>query len=257
MQRHEQIIQLSNHVKDKLKQHQYPSSPSPLINSSDEFIEVNTSDDDDDINNNSKLNILCFLGKNNFFCQLDSLLITSENVNRRRRRNTFVTYKIKQPPESFFTDGKSHPNPNNISILQEKYAKQQQCQECIQHKHIIHYERQRLLRLYDENRNLTEQLRSSVLLNRQYENDIFKLKEHLRIVNSHLYEYHINFDELKQKIESEKKTTPKIDEEVQEEEDKHDTTLEHIKRLRDEVHMYNRLVNAKQQEEQKKVNFLF
>ncbi|CAF0980826.1 unnamed protein product [Adineta steineri] len=242
MQRHEQIIQLSNHVKDKLKQHQYPSSPSPLINSSDEFIEVNTSDDDDDdddINNNN------------------SLLITSENVNRRRRRNTFVTYKTKEPPESFFTDGKSHPNPNNISILHEKYAKQQQCQECIQHKHIVHYERQRLLRLYDENRNLTEQLRSSVLLNRQYENDIFKLKEHLRIVNSHLYEYHINFDELKQKIESEKKTTPKIDEEVQEEENKHDTTLEHIKRLRDEVHMYNRLVNAKQQEEQKKVNFLF
>jgi hypothetical protein len=46
MQRHEQVIQLSDHVKNKLKQHHYPSSPSPFINSSDEFIEVSSADDD-------------------------------------------------------------------------------------------------------------------------------------------------------------------------------------------------------------------
>jgi hypothetical protein len=46
MQRQEQVIQLSDHVKNKLKQHQYLPPPSPFINSSDEFIEINSTDDD-------------------------------------------------------------------------------------------------------------------------------------------------------------------------------------------------------------------
>jgi hypothetical protein len=51
MQRHEQIIQLSDHVKNKLKQYQYPPAASSFVNSSDEFIEVNSSIDDDDDDN--------------------------------------------------------------------------------------------------------------------------------------------------------------------------------------------------------------
>jgi hypothetical protein len=46
MQRQEQVIQLSNHVKNKLKQHQNLRTISPFINSSDEFIEVNSTDDE-------------------------------------------------------------------------------------------------------------------------------------------------------------------------------------------------------------------
>ncbi len=44
MSHHEQVIQLSNHVKNKFKKHQYAPISSPLINSSDEYIEVNTTD---------------------------------------------------------------------------------------------------------------------------------------------------------------------------------------------------------------------
>jgi hypothetical protein len=123
---------------------------------------------------------------------------------------------------------------------------------------MIHLERQRLLRLYDENKKLNEQLRSSASLNQRYKDDIQKLRYHLTKVNSHLYEYQINFDQLKQKIVSEKKTNPKIDEEK---EDKQDMTIDHLKRLRYEVQMYNRIVAAKQHQEekneQKQIDFLF
>ena len=46
MQRHQPIIQLSDHVKNKIKQHKYSRSASPFINSSDEFIEIESVDDD-------------------------------------------------------------------------------------------------------------------------------------------------------------------------------------------------------------------
>jgi hypothetical protein len=68
-------------------------------------------------------------------------------------------------------------------------------------------------------------------------------------MNSRLYEYHINFDQLKQTIISEKKTSPKIDEQ-KDEEDKQDTTIDHLKRLRYEVQMYKRIVAAKQKQEE-------
>lgn len=46
MQRHKQLIQLSDHVKNKLKQHQDLRTSSPLVNSSDEFIEIASTDDE-------------------------------------------------------------------------------------------------------------------------------------------------------------------------------------------------------------------
>ena len=46
MQRHEQIIQLSDHVKNKLKQHHHLPSSASLTDSYDEFIEVASTDDD-------------------------------------------------------------------------------------------------------------------------------------------------------------------------------------------------------------------
>ena len=184
--------------------------------------------------------------------------MTSDDTPRLRR-DTFTTYQVKQSSGSFFTDRKPHQNLT-VPILQQKYKKQQECQECIHREHIIRFERQKLLRLYDENKKLNEQLHSSTLLNQQYKDDIQKLKYHLAKVNSHLYEYQINFDQLKQKIVSGKKTSPKITEDKEEEKEE-DTTNDHLKRLRYEVQMYNRIVAAKQQQEQKneqyKIDFSF
>jgi len=46
MQRHEQVIELSDHVKNKLKQHHQLPAASNFIDSSDEFIEINSNDDE-------------------------------------------------------------------------------------------------------------------------------------------------------------------------------------------------------------------
>ncbi|UJR30178.1 hypothetical protein I4U23_017718 [Adineta vaga] len=224
MQRHEQIIELSNHVKNKLKQHQYLPTSSSFINSSDEFIEVDS-----------------------IYDGHDSLVTTSEPINRNRSE-TFTTYQVKELSDSFFTLGKTN-QPANNSLLLETYTKQQICQQCIHRDRIIHYERQRLLRLYDENKQLHEQLNSSLLLNHQYETDIQNMKHHLKKVNGHLYDYRLNYDQLKQKLMSENKR----DEEKIEHEDKQESTMEHLKRLRYEVNMYNRLIAAKQQQEYKRI----
>ncbi|CAF2981015.1 unnamed protein product [Rotaria sp. Silwood2] len=231
MQRQEQAIQLSDHIKNKLKQHHYSTESSSLINSSNEFKETNDNSNDHD----------------------SSLFASFENVTRPRH-DTFTTYQVTEPCELFFTEGKSNQTAN-VSILQEEYKKQHGCQECIHRNHILPLERQKFLRLYEENKKLNEQLRASILRNHQYEEEIQKLKYHLTKINSHLYEYQINFDQLKQKIVSEKKTNPKIDKEkqIETDEDKHNMTSDHLKRLRYEVQMYNRLVDAKQQQEQKMI----
>ncbi|CAF3445168.1 unnamed protein product [Rotaria sp. Silwood1] len=225
MQRHDQVIQLSDHVKNKLKQYQYPTESSSLINSSNEYKETNDTSNDN-----------------------DSLHFTSSENVTRPRHDTFTTYQVTQPSELFFTEEKSN-QITNVSVLQDEYKKQHECQECIRRNHIIHIERQKCLRLYEENKKLNEQLRSSILRNNQYEKDIQKLKYHLTTMNSHLDEYQTSFDQLKQKIVSEKKTTSKIDKEkqIETDEDKHDMTSDHLKRLRYEIQMYNRLVAAKQQ----------
>lgn len=47
MHRHEPIIQLADHVKNKLKRHKHLTKTSSFINSSDESLEVNSDDDGD------------------------------------------------------------------------------------------------------------------------------------------------------------------------------------------------------------------
>ena len=246
MQRHEQIIQLSDHVKNKLKQHKRSSIRPSFIDSSDEFIEINTIDDDDDDDNS----------KDNFSSRLPS-----PDDMTRQRRDTYTIFKVKQPSDLFFTDRKPELNQHN-SLLEEKYKQQKECEKCIRSNRIINLQRQDLIRLYNQNKQLNHQLHSSILLNHQYKNDIERLKHHLTKVNSHLYQYQTNFDDLKQKILSDKKTHPKIDEEEEEEEeeeerDEEDITIDHIKRLRYEIQMYNRIVAAKEKNEQKQIDLLF
>jgi hypothetical protein len=75
----------------------------------------------------------------------------------------------------------------------------------------------------------------------------------------------MNLNHLKQQIVSDKKASPKVDEEEEEEEeeeeqqqeDKQEVTSNHIKRLRYEIQMYNRIVAAKQKQEQKQIDYLF
>lgn len=189
-----------------------------------------------------------------FLFLLDSSVFLPSENTARERRDTYTTRNMNQPSDIAFIDRKFNYN-KNTSVLQEIYKKQDRCQECVHRHQTIQYERQQRLYLYEENKRLTEQLRSSKQLNRQYEEDIQNLKYYLKRMNSYLYEYQFNFDQLKQKIASDKKTNPKINEEKQVEivEVKQDTIADHLKRLRHEIDMYNRLVAAKQQQEQKNI----
>lgn len=182
----------------------------------------------------------------------DSVFYTPSANLIRQRRDTFTTYQLQKPSESFFTDRKSNSTAN-VAFLEEKYAKQQQCQECIRRHHIINYQRRHIAQLYDENKKITEQLRSSIMANDKYEQDIERLNYHLRKMNTHLYQYQINLDHLKQKNTPDKKTSPKIgrEPEVITNDDESVLTNDHLKRLRYEVEMYNRIVAAKQHKEEK------
>ncbi|CAF1493056.1 unnamed protein product [Rotaria magnacalcarata] len=228
MQRHEQVIQLSDHVKNKLKSYGYSPISASLINKSDECIDSN------DDNN--------------------SVFLSPPETANRERSDICTTYEMTQPSGLLFTD-KKISNNGNVSVLQENYRKQKECQECIRRYHKLLFERQQTIRLYEENKKLNEQLRLSVLLNHQYKEDIQQLKYYLRKMNSHLCDYQINFNQLQQKIVSQKTINLKINEEkkVEIDDDEQDMTIDHLKRLQYEIQMYNRLVAAKQEQEEKRL----
>ncbi|CAF3529212.1 unnamed protein product [Rotaria socialis] len=224
MQRHEQVIQLSDHVKNKLKSYGYSPIPAPLINQPDEFLDSN-----DDYN---------------------SVFLSPPETANREHRDTFTIYEMTQPSGLLFTDKKFSHN-GNVSVLQENYRKQKECQECIRRYHKLLFEHQQSIRLYEENKKINEQLRLSVLLNHQYKEDIQRLKYYLRKMNSHLCDYQINFKQLQQKIVSEKKINE--EKKVEIDDDDQDMTIDHLKRLQYEIQMYNRLVAAKQEKEEKEL----
>src|SRR5690348_10373393 len=107
------------------------------------------------------VNYILFLinKKKHFFVELNSSHVTSIENETRPRRDTYTTYEIRQSSGAFFTDRIPNKNPST-SILQEKYKKQQECQECIHRDRIIHRQRQDFLRLYTQNKQLANQLRS-------------------------------------------------------------------------------------------------
>lgn len=187
------------------------------------------------------------------------MYITAPEDLIRPRRDTYTTYEVKPRSGLFFTDRKSDEN-HNKSFLKETYKKQNECEECLQRDRIIYLQQQDLRRLYQQNKQLNKQLHSSILLNHQYENHIKTYKLHLTKVNTNLSEYQINYDDLKQKILSDQKTKTKIDEEQEEVDDDDNEPVDHIKRLRYEIQMYNRIVAAKEKQEknqEKQIDFLF
>jgi hypothetical protein len=161
MQKNKPIIQLSDHVKNKIKSHRITS-----FSVSSE--ELNLSDNTDNDN--------------------DSLISISPQKLVRKRRSTCVTYQIQSQP-----------------VFTEKSRQTQLCQECLRRENLIQTEHQNLLRIQKENKNLSEQFRSLILLNQQYEEENIRLKQYLTKLNTHLQEYQMNFNLLRQKMISEKK----------------------------------------------------
>ena len=202
-----------------------------------------------------------------FLFHSDSFHLTPPMLISHERRHASTTYPTRQPLEPLPIDRrplKSH----SVSVLHDRFDKQQPCQECLRRDRLYYVEHQRLVRFYQENKKIYAELRASVALNRQYEEENRRLKSHVAKLNSQLYEFQMNFDQAKQKSSSKKKTTSKfdakkavIDDDEDEDEndddddddDQEEATTDHIKRLRHEVQMYNRLVAAKQQQQEEKL----
>ncbi|CAF0790589.1 unnamed protein product [Adineta steineri] len=212
MEHHKQTIQLSDHVKNKLRLYQ----PTPMSLSSDELALSDNSDDD------------VFLGSS-----------TPEGPHRRRS-STFVTYEIRPPSKT-----QSVPSNKNIhSKVNLSPKSQESCSECQRRENVLHNEHERLLHVYNENRKLNEQLRLATLTNHQYQEENSKLKQHLTKMNTHLKEYQVNYDLLKDKLTLEKINQPK-----------QNIPTDPIKRLRHELQIYNEVIAAKQQKEQEQIDY--
>lgn len=222
MQRHEQIIQLSDHVKNKLKKHQHLPSSASLIDSSDEFIEIASTDDD-----NGKTSTVVLIRTNLSLIESNSSPLEQET---RPRCSTYTIQQVKQPSARFFTDRNGH-----VPMVKEKYRKQ--CEDCLRRNRLIDLQREDLLRLYNQNKRLNHQLGSMVLQNRQYQQEIDRSKDQLKECQKNLHEL-------------QKKLSPdsQIDDNEEEEEDGEENPVDHIKRLRYEMQMYNRLVIAKEKQ---------
>jgi hypothetical protein len=194
MEQHKQIIQLSDHVKNRIKFHQL----TPLSFSSDELILSDGTDSTTPQN--------CF----------------------RKRRSTFITYQVQQPSQSVLSFRDKRINSKQTQL----------CQECLQRENLIQIEHQRFLDIQKENRKLSEELRSTVLLNQQYQEENFRLKQHLTKINHHLREYQMNFDLFKQEIILEKNNKSK-----------EDVENEQLRRLRHELRVYSQVIANKRNEE--------
>ncbi|UJR16322.1 hypothetical protein I4U23_003228 [Adineta vaga] len=220
MQHSKQTIQLSEHIKNKLRQQQQ-QQPTPLSLSSDNLTLSDNSDNDD-----------VFLSAS-----------SPEKTTLRRRSSTFVTYELRAPSKSqSLHSARTIPSKINSAFKTSKAT----CQECHRRENLLRNEHQRLLHVYNENRRLNEQLRSVALINHQYQEENSKLKLHLTKVNTHLKEYQVNFDLLKQlmivdKHNKSKSNLPNGDDQ--------------LKRLRHELHAYNEIVAAKQQQEKQEIDY--
>ena len=195
MQRQKQVIELSEHVRNRIDQHHHQAGR-PSSNTSEEMYESSNIEDEEEDQDDTR-----------------------------------------PPAESFLSEQRAM-GAESVSYLQENYERQRQCRECSRRAHLLHVEQQRLQRASRENQKLHEQIRSSIALNRHYADENRRLKAHLDKINTHLYQYQLNFDQLKQKIQ----TNPKNEDEEQ-------MHVDHFQRLRHEVEMYNRHVAAKDRDD--------
>ncbi|CAF0993918.1 unnamed protein product [Rotaria magnacalcarata] len=213
MQHHQPIIQLSDHIKSKIKYHE----PGSVSCSSDELILSDHTHEDNESFPSSSLQHLY-----------------------RKRSSTFITRHTQKPSIPEYATVDKRNSFQSIRTPQQ----QEPCQECFHRQNLIQSANQRLLRAYNENRRLTEELRSFISLNHQYEEDNLKLKQHLMKMSAYLEEYKTHFNQLKQKFIAEKNN------QVQQ-----DFGNDQLRRLRHEMYVCKQVVASKQQEEQKNIDY--
>ncbi|CAF3165182.1 unnamed protein product [Rotaria socialis] len=213
MQHHQPIIQLSDHVKSKIKDRE----PGSFSRSSDELILSDHTNEDNESFRSPSLQHLY-----------------------RKRSSTFITRHTQKPSIPEYAIVNKRNSCQSIRTPQ----RQEPCQECFHRQNLIQSANQQLLRAYSENRRLTEQLRSFISLNRQYEEDNLKLKQHLMKMSAYLEEYKTHFNQLKQTFIAEKNN------QVQQGFDN-----DQLRRLRHEMHVCRQVVASKQQEEQKNIDY--
>ena len=244
MKRQNHKIELSNHMKNKL--HRYRTTQSSS-NCSDNFLD--SPNTEYERGNSYFLSLFCLHLLHSI---VESTYITPVDEEEEEEEEVL-------PNESYLSS-KRATQYESRSYLMDNYQKQRLCKECPHRHYLLQVEHERLQRLYNENKKLHEQLRSSLSLSRHYKDENYRLKDHLIKINAHLYQYQLNIDQLKQEIHSEKKTSPKI--QIEDSADEQQRRLEHLKRLRYEIEMYNRLTAAKEKQEEKQIqrkqiDFLF
>lgn len=222
MQHPKQSIQLSEHIKNKLRQQQV----TPLSLSSGVLTLSDTSDDDDDGEIRS-----CSLAR--FHALALTVFIASATPSKllRRRSSTFITYRLPLPAKSQSVQSlkRADPTPrSNVTLPQPV------CHECRRRENLLRSERERIVHVYNENRKLTEQLRSAAIVNHHYHEENGKLKLHLSKINAQMKESQLKLDLLKRQ---------------------QDPRGDQIQRLRRELHIYNEVVAAKEQEEQERFDY--
>lgn len=175
-----------------------------------------------------------------FLSFTDSLISLSSEKLYRKRSDTFIISPIqgKSNSEHIFMDKRNLNEPKQI------FPRREICQACFQRQNLFDNEHQRLLRAYEENRKLVEQLRLVTESNQQYQEENMKLKNHLMKMNNRLEEYKNNFHQLKQKTTLEKIKPLKQDGDV-----------DQLKRLRHELNVYKQVIAAKRQEEEKNIDY--
>lgn len=226
MQQNKQIIQFSDHIKNKIKSQRQTS----FSFSSDELI---LSDDNGKhLTKRKNLSLFFF-----FFPSLDSLISTVAEKTFRKRSSTFVTYQVQPRIQS-----ESYFSTKRIDSKKET----QLCQECLRREKLLQTEHENFSQLQKENKKLSEQIHSLNLIHQQYQDENNRLKQHLTKMNFHLHEYQIHLNLLKQKIISDKNIQNKQNLEDQ-----------HLRRLRHEVQVYNQVIAEKRKEEEKQIDYYY
>lgn len=195
-------IRLSEHVQEKLR-HRRATTITPMSTTSDD---VFLSNEDED-------------GR-------ESTLTRSSSSHRPLKRdNTFTTYQIQSTRRSPTESQPFVPFERKSTLKNDEI-----CLVCRHRDEILFKTRQRLEQIENANRKLFEQLRSSIFLLHQYQEENYRLKIRLNQLNQHLKQYQTNFQVLHKNLQMKRETLPNVD---------------HFHRLREEIYRYNEKIGAK------------
>ena len=152
-----------------------------------------------------------------------------------KRDNTFTTFQI-QPTRRTPVESQPFVLPERRSTLKPEKEEEEICFECQRRDELLQQTRQRAAQMETQNRKLVEQLRVAVHWNRQFDEENYRMKVRLNHLHNQLRQYQSNFDALKKNLQVK-------------------NGVDHVQRLRQEVHQYNQMIAAKREEEYRKYNF--